>query len=121
MQQYSQLTALWAITKASLKAIFRSPQAVFFSMFFPVVLIIIFGTISGGGGASINVGIAQSVDRNNPVYDSIMASPILNAISNRQDTLEDKLKKGKITALIDSIETITNSNAGKYRIHLKFT
>jgi ABC-2 type transport system permease protein len=41
MQQYSQWKAMWAICKAALRAIFRSPQAVFFSLFFPMVLIAI--------------------------------------------------------------------------------
>ena len=50
---YSQFTALMAITKGSLKAIFKSPQAVFFSLFFPIVLIVIFGSLGGDGSFSM--------------------------------------------------------------------
>lgn len=67
-QNYSQIKAMLAVTKASLKATFRSPQSVFFSLFFPIVLIWIFGALGSGGGVpSVDValekkhGYAQSI------------------------------------------------------------
>src|ERR1700728_973077 len=101
MQEYSQLKALWAITKASLIAIFRSPQSVFFGIFFPIVLIVIFGALGGrGDGFTIDVGIDQKSDTSNAIYNLIQTSPVLNINTARQDTLEDLMNKGKITALI---------------------
>ena len=41
-----QVKAMWAVTKASLIATFRSPQSVFFSLFFPIVLIWIFANVA---------------------------------------------------------------------------
>ncbi len=38
-----------ALTKASLKAIFRSPSAVIFSFAFPLIFILVFGFLGGGG------------------------------------------------------------------------
>src|SRR5580698_6247181 len=100
MWRYSQFKAMLAITKASLKAIFRSPQSVFFSMFFPIVLIVIFGAISSGGGLSVDVAVDKSSDTKNAVYAAIMNSPVLNVHKGSEDSLIDMMKKGKITALI---------------------
>ena len=103
MQQYSQFKATLAVTKASLKAIFRSPQSVFFSMFFPIVLIVIFGAISNSGGISVDIGIDRGADTTNPaICDLIKKFASIKYCQFSQDTLlEDKLKKGKITALIN--------------------
>ena len=48
--KYSQLRAMLAITKASLRSISRSPSAVVFSFVFPFIFIIVFGFIGGGSG-----------------------------------------------------------------------
>jgi ABC-2 type transport system permease protein len=118
MQQYSQLKALWAITKASLIAIFRSPQSVFFGIFFPIVLIVIFGALgSSSGGLSVDVGIDNKSDTSNAIYALIKNSPLLNINDSRQDTLEDLMNKGKITALIQ-INKIKGSN-DTYDVHLR--
>jgi ABC-2 type transport system permease protein len=117
MQQYSQFKAMLAITKASLKAIFRSPQSVFFSMFFPIVLIVIFGAISSGGGISVDVAIDKGSDTSNAIYFLIKNSPVLNVLNGREDTLVDMMTKGKITALIN-IAKIEN-DINKYEVRLK--
>jgi len=119
MQPYSQLKALWAISKASLIAIFRSPQSVFFGIFFPIVLIVIFGALGGGGGLSVDVGIDNKSDTNNAVYDSIRSSPLLNINDARQDTLEDLMNKGKLTALIQINDIKSADGSDKYDVHLK--
>jgi len=77
MQQYSQWKAMWAICKAALRAIFRSPQAVFFSLFFPMVLIAIFGALSGGNGISLDVAFDSRTDTSNAVYQTIQHIPLL--------------------------------------------
>lgn len=122
MEKYNQVRAMLAITKASLRAIFRSPQSVFFSLFFPIVLIVIFGAISkGGGGISFDVGIDKKSDTSNNAYRTLENSTYLNIINKGQDTLEDMLKKGKLTALIN-ISKISSADSGEhYAIHLSST
>ena len=68
---YSQQRALLAITKASFKSIFKSPSSTFFSLFFPIVLIVIFGSIGGGGGVSFDVAFADNSDTSNTIYSAI--------------------------------------------------
>src|SRR6186713_1225397 len=99
--QYNQWTAMWAIAKAALRAIFKSPQAIFFSLFFPIVLIMVFGALGGGGGGvSIDVGFDSKTDTANRVYEKIKASSMFDVAKGTPADLEDRLKKGRITALI---------------------
>ena len=116
---YNQWRAMLAITKASLKATFRSPQSVFFSLFFPIVLIVIFGALSGGGGISLDVAFHSGTDTTNAVYKAITHSPVFDIKKGDDAEIEDRLKKGRITAIID----IQKNNAGGagYVVHLKST
>ena len=86
-QPYSQMKAMLAVTKASLTAIFRSPQAVFFSLFFPVVLIVIFGALSGRGGISVNVAFDKSTDTTNQLYQTLTHVPVLHVENGTEEEL----------------------------------
>jgi len=116
---YNQWRAMLAITKASLKATFRSPQSVFFSLFFPIVLIVIFGALSGGGGISLDIAFHSSTDSNNAVYRAISNAPVFDIKKGTDADIEDRLKKGRITAILD-IRKNTAEKTG-YEVHLKTT
>lgn len=104
-----------AITKASLMATFRSPQSIFFSLFFPIVLIWIFGSLSGNrGAASVEVAFEKNADSNNILYQSLKANPLLK-FADKKKNIEDDLKKGRITAAIN----ILPGDSGRYTIHLR--
>lgn len=109
---------MWAVAKGSLKATFRSPQSIFFSLFFPIVLIWIFGSLSGGGSASINVAWEKNVDTNHILYQTIQEVPILKFIDNRKKDAEDELKKGRITAIINVTAPVADS-ASSHIIQLR--
>src|SRR5215210_7054753 len=99
-QPYNQLRAMLAVTKAGLKATFRSPQSIFFSLFFPIVLIWIFGSLSGNGNPTIDVSFEKNTDTTNEVYQKIMHHPYMHIVSDKKKDIEDELKKGKISAVI---------------------
>ena len=67
-KSYSQFKAMLAITKASLKATFRSPSAVVFSIGFPLIFILVFGFIGEGSGFSLDVALDKNSDTSNQVY-----------------------------------------------------
>ena len=119
MRPYSQAKALWAITKASLISIFRSPQSVFFGVFFPIILIWIFGALSGGGGISMDVGLDPKSDTSNAIYKTLMSSPIIGVEKSSHDTLEDKMKKGRLTALLLIEKNKDSSKKALYNIHVQ--
>jgi ABC-2 type transport system permease protein len=65
--KYSNTRATLAIAKASFRSILRSPSAVVFSLAFPLIFILVFANI-GGGGMSIDVGVSQRLRYLKPVF-----------------------------------------------------
>ncbi|MBV9987772.1 MAG: ABC transporter permease [Chitinophagaceae bacterium] len=97
---YNQVRAMFAITKASLRAIFRSPSAVVFSIAFPLIFILVFGFIGGGSRISLNVAFDQSSDTANPIYQAMKGIAGLNVSKKTGELLKEDLEKGRITAII---------------------
>lgn len=97
---------------------FRSPQSVFFSIFFPVVLIVIFGALSGGGSFSVDIAFDKKSDTSNIVYQALKNSPLLNEKTASTDSLVDMMKKGQVTAIL-MVEKIKKTDGEeKYNIHV---
>ncbi|WP_207496657.1 ABC transporter permease [Aridibaculum aurantiacum] len=116
-QKYSQLGAMWAISRASLKAILRSPSAVIFSIAFPLIFILVFGFIGGSGKISFKVAVDPTSDTINPLFIAIKSVPGLNIINNTEEEVHDDLEKGRITAVLH-IQKNEGQNPA-YTIHLK--
>lgn len=114
---YSQFRAMLAITRASLRAIFRSPSAVIFSFAFPLIFILVFGFIGGGGRISVRVAFDKQTDTTTELYHAIRTLPGLNVISASDQKLHDDLEKGRLHAIID-IKTNPTHNP-QYAIGLK--
>src|SRR5215213_8704094 len=117
-EKYNQLRAMLAVTKASLIATFRSPQSIFFSLFFPIVLIWIFGSLGGNGAPSIDVVFEKGTDTTNQVYQSIKHHPALHFKEDKKKNYEDELKKGRIAAII-YITPSKADTAANYLIQLR--
>jgi ABC-2 type transport system permease protein len=106
-----------AITKGSLRAIFRSPSAVVFSFVFPLIFILVFGFIGGSGRVSLRVAFDENTDTANAIYPMLKTIPGLSVIDKDSIGLERDLEKGRVTAII----TITKNENGQgpVIIHLK--
>ncbi len=118
-QNYSQLRALLAITKASLIATVKHPQSVFFSLFFPVVLIVIFGSLSGRGTASVSVAFEQGADSSHALYRKLANHPLLRFSTATAADVEDQLKKGRLAAVISIRKPKDAQSNALYDIHLR--
>lgn len=107
MQKYSQVKAMLAITKASLRAIFRSPSAVIFSFVFPFIFILVFGFIGNNGGTPVyKVVIDKESDTTNVFFDSLKTSSRLRIMYFSSDKeLRKELVKGKIAGIIKITKT----------------
>ncbi len=116
-KQYSQLKAMLAITKASLSAAFRSPQGVFFSLFFPIVLIVIFGSLGKNRSVSVDVAFDNQSDTTGLVFRQLVNNPLLDIQKGSTEEIDDLLKKGRITAKI-RIVPVKDTTVKKYDIHL---
>ncbi|CAN5133130.1 ABC transporter permease [soil metagenome] len=113
---YSQVKAMLSITKASLRATFRSPSAVIFSIGFPLIFILVFGFMGEGGGFSVNVALDKTSDTTNPVYAAISHINGINFVDEPDSVLNEDLDKGNLTAFINIQKT--NGNPA-YIVNLK--
>jgi len=99
--KYNQFTAMLAITRASLRSTFRTPSSVFFGLAFPLVFIVVFGSIGSGSGPTVDVAIAKGADTTGEVYRRIANNPVFH-IDNKSDSeVHRDLKNGDITAIIN--------------------
>jgi ABC-2 type transport system permease protein len=106
---YSQSRALWAITRASFKAIFNQPTAIVFSFLFPIIFILIFGAFGNGGGPSYRIAFAPGCDTTNAFYQALKNNPQIR-IAQYPDTstMNKDLNKGRLAAIV-SISKSTDS------------
>ncbi|ATL48133.1 ABC transporter permease [Chitinophaga caeni] len=115
-ENYSQWKAMLAISKASIRAIFRSPSAVVFSLAFPLVFILVFGFI-GGKSSSVKVGIDATSNLENPVYMGLLRNKTMKLLTGKPaDQLEADLQRGKIAAIM---KIDAKSDSGTYKVHVK--
>jgi ABC-2 type transport system permease protein len=116
--KYSQFKAMLAISRGSLRAILRSPSAVIFSIFFPLIFILVFGFIGESGGISLDVALGKNADTiNNPVYNAIKNIPSIHFVTEDDNVLKENLEKGNITAIINLVKN--PSGNPEYTIELK--
>ncbi len=101
--KYSQLRAMFAITKASLRSIFRSPSAIIFSFVFPFIFIIVFGFIGNNSGRQVfNIVIDNAADTTNELYNNIKKSAELKIYKFSTPLLLQKAQqKGQIAGIIN--------------------
>ena len=116
--KYSQFKAMLAITKASLKATFRSPSAVVFSIGFPLIFILVFGFIGEGSGFSLDVALDKNSDTtSNQLFIALKTVPGIHFIEKNDSLLKEDLEKGNLTAIIDIQKNPSGNPA--YLINLK--
>lgn len=115
--KYNQYTAMWAITKASLKGLLRTPSTVVFSLLFPLIFILVFGFIGGGGKVSFSIAIDKASDTANPIYAALKSVPGIKLETETDKELKDDLEKGRLNAVLN-IQKPAAQNA-PYTINLK--
>jgi ABC-2 type transport system permease protein len=116
-ERYSQFKAMFAITKASLKATFRSPSAVVFSIGFPLIFILVFGFIGEGSGFSLDVALDKNSDTSNQIYVVLKQIQGIHLVDKDDSLLKEDLQRGNITAIIN-IQKNSSVNPS-YIIYLK--
>ncbi|MBL7772371.1 MAG: ABC transporter permease [Chitinophagaceae bacterium] len=118
MRSYNQFTALKALTKGSLLAMLKSPSALFFSIAFPLIFIVAFGLMNGGG-MSVDIAFDKQSDTTNAIYQSLVHMDIVNVneYADSNELLTD-FKKGKLAAVLD-IQRTHDSMSPYYTIQFK--
>lgn len=120
MNNYNQLKALFAITKASLISTFRNPSTIAFSIIFPIIFILVFGFI-GGGGTKLDIAYANNSDNENPIYQALNSIESLKKIEFKDEvSLEKELKKGNLAGVIN-IQKVQDATQGLPKYSVKVT
>jgi len=118
-QPASQVKAAFAISKFSLLATIRSPTSIVFSLLFPIIFIVVFGSINVGKVPDQKLAIDPNCDTNNMVYKAIRAIPGIVIEKNLLPTDQnDALKKGEIAAILNIIGDNSPNRAPHYTISL---
>ena len=108
-KKYSQVKAMLAVSRASLRSTTRSPSAVVFTLAFPLIFIVVFGFI-GGGTFSVDVAVKKNCDKNNPVYQALLYVPVVKLDTSLSEAeMKTNLEKGRIDATL----SIQVNGAGK--------
>lgn len=98
---YSNFKATLAIGKASFRSILRSPSAVIFTLLFPLIFILVFGFI-GGGGITVDLGVAKGSDVNNPIYKALQSTGVIHLVTNESaEQMNKDLAKGHLDAILN--------------------
>ena len=121
-QRYSQGRALWAITKASFKSILATPTAIFFSLVFPIIFILIFGAFGNDGPVRYKIALSNESDTTNVFYTALKNSRMVS-IADYTDTASrnSDLYKGKITAILSIKKTKDSTGKEKYLVSARST
>ncbi len=101
-KSYSQFSAALALARASLVAMLRSPTSVVFSLLFPVIFIVVFGSMVDNTIVQLKIVLAPGCDTSNPVYKSLtkIKNITIDTSLNTHDAVE-ALQKGRLTAIVD--------------------
>ncbi len=94
---------MFAITKASLRAIFRSPSAVIFGFAFPFIFILVFGFIGDGSGIrTYRIALDENIDTSNLLFNTFKNSKAITIkrYANEKLLAEDQ-QKGRIAGVIN--------------------
>lgn len=115
---YSQSRALWAIIRASFKAIFSNPSAIIFSILFPIIFILIFGAFGRGGATSYTIAIAEGSDTTNAFFLYLKNNPVIR-IKQYPDSasLNKDLIRGRLTAILNVEEAKDSAGISKYIVN----
>ena len=110
---------MFAITKASLRAITRSPSAVVFSFAFPFIFILVFGFIGNSGGMNTyKVVLDRNSDTLNYLYTALKNNESIRFISySNNEELRDDFNKGRIAGIINITKNAIAD--APYALHLK--
>jgi len=100
-RRYNNTKATLALAKASFRSIMRSPSAVVFTLAFPLVFILVFGFL-GGGGVKVDLAIAPGSHLQNPIIQALEKNNVIHLVRNKDEKeIDEELEKGHIAAVID--------------------
>jgi ABC-2 type transport system permease protein len=98
---YNHTKATLALARASFRSIMRSPSAVVFTLAFPLIFILVFGFL-GGGGIKVDLAVAPGSDLQNPIIKALEQTAVLKLLKDQTTAeIDQQLEKGHIAGVIN--------------------
>lgn len=120
MKISNQLRAALTLSKYSLLATLRSPTSVVFSLLFPIIFIVVFGSMVDDRTPAMKLAIAPECDTTSLVFKAIEKTPALELERDLSpDEQSDALRKGRITAVLNITGDSGTGSSPHYRIQLR--
>ena len=117
--RHNNLKAALAIARASLISMLRSPTAVVFSLLFPIIFIVVFGSMVDNASLKMKIAFTSGSDTSNIVYRMITGIKAIEPQNElTEDAKMDALKKGQITAIVDIVNDSGEKSHPHYAVRL---
>src|SRR5262245_34598559 len=96
------MTALWQLTRANLKSFIRDRAALFWTIAFPLIFVVIFGLIFSGNPTPASYGFADldGSPASEQIRAAFAATEGVSLVDGTQDELLDKMRDGEVSAVI---------------------
>ena len=100
-RSFREIKAVLILSKFSLLATLRSPTSVVFSLLFPIIFIVVFGSMIGDQSPVMKLAVGPGCDTTNRVYQAIGKIPAITLVK-RMSVAEqsEALRKGRLTAVL---------------------
>jgi ABC-2 type transport system permease protein len=118
----NQIKAVLTLAKYSLLATLRSPTSVVFSLLFPIVFIVVFGSLIGDQTPILKLAVAPGCDTANLPFNAIGNIPSITlerGLSAEEQS--DALKKGRLAGILAIIPDGGPSSIPHYEIQVEAT
>jgi ABC-2 type transport system permease protein len=121
-----KIKAVLILSKYSLLATLRSPTSVVFSLLFPIIFIVVFGSMIGDQTPAMKLAIGPGCDTTNLLFKAIGQVPGITfkrGLSEKEQS--EALEKGRITAVMTIVSDGGVSSVGgmplipHYTLHLR--
>lgn len=100
-QPFNEIKAVLILSKYSLLATLRSPTSVVFSLLFPIIFIVVFGSMIGDRAPVMKVAVGPGCDTVNLVYKAIGKIPAITLRKGMSAAEQNEaLRKGQLTAVL---------------------
>lgn len=102
------------LAKDFLKIFLRDRQSIFFSLFFPIIFMTVFGFMNSGEQDPINIGIVNQSDSvaASDFVEELIESPIFNVTVGLEERLREELEAGEQTMVLVLPGVFSGSNDG---------
>lgn len=116
----NQVRAVLTLSKYSLLATLRSPTSVVFSLLFPIIFIVVFGSMIGDRAPILKLAVAPGCDTTNLIFRAIEDIPSITLVRGLSAAEQsDALQKGRVTAALTILSNGGLSPIPHYNIHLE--